>query len=90
MNIVGNCKLDQFERHPKPFVGRVPDLRPTSSSALCRMKPQSSAAAKLDSGLSDITLGHFCAGKDSSPGHPVFNRAVALRDTWAKIEKKLK
>jgi len=35
-------------------------------------------------------LGYFCADKDSAPGHPVFNRAVALRDTWAKIEKKSK
>jgi glutaminyl-tRNA synthetase len=24
---------------------------------------------------------------DSSPGKPVFNRTVSLRDTWAKIEK---
>jgi glutaminyl-tRNA synthetase len=32
-------------------------------------------------------LGYFCADPDSSPGKPVFNRTVALRDTWAKIEK---
>jgi glutaminyl-tRNA synthetase len=25
---------------------------------------------------------------DSKPGRPVFNRTVALKDTWAKIEKK--
>ena len=31
--------------------------------------------------------GYFCADPDSSPGHPVFNRTVSLRDTWAKIEK---
>jgi len=31
--------------------------------------------------------GYFCADtRDSAPGHPVWNRAVALRDTWAKIE----
>src|SRR5437868_5683485 len=33
-------------------------------------------------------LGYFCADPDSKPGHPVFNRTVALKDTWAKIEKK--
>ena len=33
-------------------------------------------------------LGYFCADPDSKPGKPVFNRTVALRDTWAKIEKK--
>ncbi len=33
-------------------------------------------------------LGYFCAdAKDSRPGQPVFNRAVTLADTWAKIEK---
>ncbi len=36
-------------------------------------------------------LGYFCAdSKDSRPGHPVFNRTITLRDTWAKIEKKFK
>jgi len=32
-------------------------------------------------------LGYFCVDKDSTPEKPVFNRTVALRDTWAKIEK---
>lgn len=33
-------------------------------------------------------LGYFCAdAKDSTPGRPVFNRTVTLRDTWAKIQK---
>jgi hypothetical protein len=25
---------------------------------------------------------------DSKPSHLVFNRTVALKDTWAKVEKK--
>jgi glutaminyl-tRNA synthetase len=33
-------------------------------------------------------LGYFCVDPDSSPGKPVFNRTVALKDTWAKVEKK--
>jgi glutaminyl-tRNA synthetase len=33
-------------------------------------------------------LGYFAADPDSAPGKPVFNRTVALRDTWAKIEKR--
>ncbi|HKI49007.1 MAG TPA: glutamine--tRNA ligase/YqeY domain fusion protein [Desulfobacteria bacterium] len=33
-------------------------------------------------------LGYFCVDPvDSTPGNPVFNRIVSLRDTWAKIEK---
>ena len=32
--------------------------------------------------------GYFCVDPlDSSPGSPVFNRTVPLRDTWAKIQK---
>jgi len=35
-------------------------------------------------------LGYFCVdAKDSSAGRLVFNRTVTLRDTWAKIAKKL-
>jgi glutaminyl-tRNA synthetase len=33
-------------------------------------------------------LGYFCADPDSKPGAPVFNRTVALKDTWARVEKK--
>jgi glutaminyl-tRNA synthetase len=33
--------------------------------------------------------GYFCVDSvDAAPGRPVFNRTVALRDTWAKIEKR--
>ncbi|MFO0904617.1 MAG: glutamine--tRNA ligase/YqeY domain fusion protein [Pirellulales bacterium] len=33
--------------------------------------------------------GYFAIdAKDSTPGKPVFNRTVTLKDTWAKIEKK--
>jgi glutaminyl-tRNA synthetase len=34
-------------------------------------------------------LGYFCVDPDSTPERLVFNRTVTLRDTWAKIEKKL-
>lgn len=33
-------------------------------------------------------LGYFAVDRDTTPDTPVFNRTVALRDTWAKIEKK--
>ena len=33
-------------------------------------------------------LGYFCADQDSTPGKPVFNRTVPLRDSWAKLVKK--
>jgi glutaminyl-tRNA synthetase len=33
-------------------------------------------------------LGYFCADLDSTPGHPVFNRTMTLKDTWAKVQGK--
>jgi glutaminyl-tRNA synthetase len=33
-------------------------------------------------------MGYFCVDVDSTPGHPVFNRTVTLKDAWAKIEKR--
>jgi glutaminyl-tRNA synthetase len=52
--------------------------------------------AKLEPGLRSAPvgsryqferLGYFCVDKDSTAEKLVFNRTVALRDTWAKIEK---
>ncbi len=34
-------------------------------------------------------LGYFCVDvEDSTAGHPVWNRTVTLKDTWAKLENK--
>ena len=32
--------------------------------------------------------GYFCLDLDSTPDHLIFNRTVALRDSWAKIQAK--
>src|SRR6202158_4034642 len=32
-------------------------------------------------------LGYFSVDPDSKPGKPVFNRTVALKDAWARVEK---
>ena len=64
------------------------ELNPTSLERLtgCRLEP-SLADAAPGSGYQFERNGYFCADlRDSSPGRLVFNRAVALRDTWAKIE----
>jgi glutaminyl-tRNA synthetase len=34
-------------------------------------------------------LGYFCVDKDATADHLILNRTVALKDTWAKIEKKV-
>jgi glutaminyl-tRNA synthetase len=36
-----------------------------------------------------LRQGYFCVDPDTEVGKLVFNRTVSLRDTWAKIEKKL-
>ncbi len=55
--------------------------------------------AKLEPSLRDAApgsrfqferLGYFAVDPDTTTGKPVFNRTVALRDTWAKIEAKSK
>jgi len=33
-------------------------------------------------------VGYFCLDPDSTEKKLVFNRTLALKDTWAKIEKK--
>jgi glutaminyl-tRNA synthetase len=46
--------------------------------------------AKVGDYLQFIRNGYFCVDcKDSTPEHPVFNRTVTLRDSWAKLKKKM-
>jgi glutaminyl-tRNA synthetase len=54
-------------------------------------------ACKLEPALGNVErqfrcqferLGYFCADDDTAPGKPVFNRTVALRDSFAKLEKR--
>ena len=33
-------------------------------------------------------LGYFCVDRDTKPAKLVFNRTVALKDSWAKAEKR--
>jgi len=67
------------------------NLNPHSLEVLsqCKVEP-SLAGAAIGSRHQFERLGYFCVDRDSSPGKPVFNRTVALKDTWAKIEKKAK
>ncbi len=65
-------------------------LNPNSLEVVqgCKLEP-SLAEAKPGVSYQFERLGYFCADPDSKPGHMAFNRTVALRDTWAKIEKKI-
>jgi glutaminyl-tRNA synthetase len=65
------------------------NLNPNSLDVLTDAKLEPSLAnAAPGSRYQFERLGYFCVDPDSAPGKPVFNRTVALKDTWAKIEKK--
>jgi glutaminyl-tRNA synthetase len=67
------------------------NLNPNSLEVLinCKLEP-SLAGAAPGSRYQFERLGYFCVDRDSTPQKLVLNRTVALRDAWAKIEKKTK
>ncbi len=65
------------------------NLNPQSLEVIAQAKLEPSlAGAAVGSRYQFERLGYFCVDPDSRPGKPVFNRTVALKDTWAKVEKK--
>jgi len=75
--------------------GDVPDggdfkdnLNPESLVVLKSCKLEKSLAnAKPGDRFQFLRQGYFCVDPDSTPEAPVFNRTVALRDTWARMDK---
>jgi glutaminyl-tRNA synthetase len=63
-------------------------LNPASCEKIegCFVEP-GMAGSSAGAGLQFERLGYFCVDRDSTAERLVFNRAVALRDTWGKIEK---
>jgi glutaminyl-tRNA synthetase len=65
------------------------NLNPQSLEVLTGSKLEPSLrGAKPGTGYQFERLGYFSVDPDTTPEKLVFNRTVALRDTWAKIEKK--
>jgi glutaminyl-tRNA synthetase len=65
------------------------NLNPQSLEVIAHAKLEPSLAnAPVEGRYQFERLGYFCVDPDSEPGRPVFNRTVALKDTWAKIEKR--
>ena len=87
---------DHLFRTPNPLEGTdggrdfLENLNPDSLQVVTDAKLEPALREALPgSHLQLERLGYFCVDTvDSRPGAPAFNRAVALRDTWAKIEKK--
>ncbi len=67
------------------------NLNPNSLEVIADAKLEPSlAGAMAGSRFQFERLGYFCVDPDSKPGKLVFNRTVALKDAWARIERKQK
>jgi len=65
------------------------NLNPNSLEIIAEAKVEPSlASAAAGTRYQFERLGYFCVDPDSKPGKPVFNRTVALKDAWARAEKK--
>ncbi|MFO0824373.1 MAG: glutamine--tRNA ligase [Gemmataceae bacterium] len=92
-----DCEVRLYDHlFAKPDPDDVPEgqtflanLNPKSLEIVngCKLEP-SVAGSPVGKTFQFERLGYFCVDRDSAPGKLVFNRAVTLRDTWAKIEKK--
>src|SRR5271169_583211 len=65
------------------------NLNPNSLEVLpiCKLEP-SLAKAEAGDRFQFERLGYFCVDPDTTSERLVFNRTVALRDTWGKIERR--
>jgi glutaminyl-tRNA synthetase len=65
------------------------NLNPHSLEIVADAKLEPSlAVAKPGDRFQFERVGYFCVDPDSSDTRKVFNRTLALKDSWAKIEKK--
>jgi glutaminyl-tRNA synthetase len=84
---------DRLFTHPNPAGQKEKDFLEYYNEDSLKIVPH----AKVEPSLSGVKpgrqlqfmrIGYFCADTDHTPEHPVFNRIVGLRDTWAKKQKK--
>ncbi len=62
-------------------------LSPDSLKVVCGVGEQSLLGAKEGDTFQFLRTGYFCKDPDSTSDKPVFNRIVALKDSWAKANK---
>jgi glutaminyl-tRNA synthetase len=64
------------------------NLNPKSLEAVTGLVEPGMAQAKAGDRVQFERQGYFCVDPDSRPGALVFNRTVALKDSWAKVAGK--
>ena len=79
---------DRLFMHEDPLGQKGHDykeyLNPDSLKIInAKVEPGLANAKKLDK-FQFQRIGYFCADNDCTPGKPVFNRTVPLRDSWSK------
>ena len=91
--IEGEVRLyDRLFSHPNPGDGvdsYLDHLNPDSLEALtgCKLEP-SLKGAEAGARYQFLRQGYYCVDGDTKGDALVFNRTVALRDSWAKKQKK--
>ena len=90
----------EIRLYDKLFAVENPDRTAEGQDFTENLNPNSLeviSGAKLEPSLSNAAsgdryqferLGYFCVDSECRPGKLVFNRTLALKDTWAKVEKK--
>ena len=64
------------------------NLNPASEEVLTGCKIESNLkGAQPGDAFQFLRLGYFCVDPDSADGKLIFNRTVALKDSWAKVNK---
>ncbi len=64
------------------------DLNPGSEEVVHGYVEESLADAVVGQTVQFERLGYFCPDPDSMPDHPVFNRTLTLKDSWAKVQSR--
>jgi glutaminyl-tRNA synthetase len=90
-----NVEVRQYDRlftkeDPEEGEDFMQNVNPESLEVLtgCKAEPGLADVAP-ESRFQFLRQGYFCADRiDHTRDHPVFNRTVGLRDSWAKIQKK--
>ena len=66
------------------------DLNPASETIVTNAFVEPAlAGAAVGETVQFERLGYFCPDPDSTPEHPVFNRTLTLKDTWAKVQARV-
>ena len=96
-----HCYEAQVRLYDRLFLKAAPDDAPAGKDFKSNLNPDSlkTVDARLEPGLAHANpddryqferKGYFFVDPvDSKPGRPVFNQIVALRDSWARLEKTL-